>query len=182
MSQFDKKSLSLQYKITNWLRPVNEFLSDMYWAIVNSKIMLFIVTAIIFTIYPFAYMEYKEVNNLINSGKAQKVETIEVIRTLSIEDTIRHIANKEGFDNPDLLIAIAKCESGLSPFAANSQSTAVGWYQYLEGTWIEGVKQLGVDWSLDDRTDLEKSTLMTIHWINEGHIDKWITSSNCWSK
>ena len=175
----NKKTLALQYKVKNWTRPVSDFIADMYWMIVNSKLVLFIVTAIIFTSYPFAYLQYGEVQKLVDTK--QEVELIEVVRTMSIEDHIKHIAEQEEFYEADLLIRIVKCESRFNPLAKNTTSTATGWYQFLEGTWTEGSNKMGVDWSLDDRTDLEKSTKMAIYWIKQGKLSKWDASRSCWN-
>lgn len=104
------------------------------------------------------------------------------------QDTIRRVAKAAGFQDPELLIAIAECESGsrkahtIRPDVPNTKSTAVGAFQYLKGTWEEGVKKTGNDWSLDDRKDLEKATRMAIWHIHGGFLKKWDASKHCWNK
>lgn len=104
----------------------------------------------------------------------------------SHQDTIRRVAAESSFSDPELLIAIAECESGdrnvhvIRPDVPNTQSTALGAFQYLEGTWEEGVKLTGNDWTLDDRKDLEKSTRMAIWHIHKGYLSKWNESRHCW--
>lgn len=58
--------------------------------------------------------------------------TPEVVTT--IEDRIRAQAIYYGVD-PDRAVAIGQCESGLNPYAANSNSSAKGIYQFTDGTW-----------------------------------------------
>lgn len=58
-----------------------------------------------------------------------------------METMIRWEAATYGI-NPDVAVAIARCESGLDPYAANPNSTAKGIYQFLDGTW-EAIKAQG---------------------------------------
>ncbi len=47
---------------------------------------------------------------------------------------IGQLASKYGVD-PVVALRIAKCESGLDPFAKNQDSSATGIYQWTIGTW-----------------------------------------------
>ncbi len=51
-----------------------------------------------------------------------------------IIDIITEAANKYG-QNPQAMIAVARCESGLNPNAYNARSGASGLFQFLPGTW-----------------------------------------------
>ena len=97
----------------------------------------------------------------------------------TVEEQIRKIATKNNADG-DLLVRIAFCESSLNPKAKNNHSSATGLYQYLDDTWEEGVRLTNNDWTLEDRTDIEKSTRMIIWHINNGQLSKWEASEHCW--
>lgn len=101
-----------------------------------------------------------------------------------VESKIRSIAKRENFKNADLLVRIAKCESGLVPDRRSDVvgSSATGLYQFTKGTWQDGCKYMNVDWSLADRCNAEKSTLMTIYFIKRGELTRWTASSICWNK
>jgi uncharacterized protein YraI len=51
-----------------------------------------------------------------------------------ITDIITEAANKYG-QNPQAMLAVARCESGLNPNAYNARSGASGLFQFLPGTW-----------------------------------------------
>jgi uncharacterized protein YraI len=51
-----------------------------------------------------------------------------------IIDIITEAANKYG-QNPQTMLAVARCESGLNPNAYNARSGASGLFQFLPGTW-----------------------------------------------
>ena len=93
-----------------------------------------------------------------------------------IEEVYDHIVNVTGNKGLDteLYLAIIKCESGLNPKARNSISTATGIAQFTAGTWSDGVKWRGLDWTLNDRLDYKKSLDMMIWFIEEqGEISRW---------
>lgn len=52
-------------------------------------------------------------------------------------------------------------ESGGKVRAANKMSSARGLGQFTKGTWIDTVKKMGVNWSLDDRYDPQKMLAAT---------------------
>jgi len=99
---------------------------------------------------------------------------------MTIEEQIRKIA--KDFKDVDVLVKIATCESSLNPKATNGTSSATGLFQYLKGTWEEAVKIRGLDWTLEDRTNIEKSTDMIMWHIERGNLSKWDESKNCWNK
>jgi len=57
----------------------------------------------------------------------------------------------------DYFSTLAKVESGGNAKASASTSSAVGLYQFTEGTWSDMTKKMGVSYSLADRTDPKKS-------------------------
>ena len=123
----------------------------------------------------------------------EDVQAVEVVQDASPEAIVRATAIKHNFQSPELLVAIAKCETGglvngqivestkINPTATNGSSTALGAFQFLRDTWTEGtVATSNLDWSLYDRTDVEKATRMAIYYIHKGQINRWDASRNCW--
>lgn len=82
---------------------------------------------------------------------------MEVTEELSIEDYIRSEAQKAGVD-PDVAVAIAKCESSLNPNAKHLISSAKGLYQFTAPTW-KWIKADG------DRLDYKASTREFLKWF-----------------
>lgn len=73
-----------------------------------------------------------------------------------IESVIRSIARANRVDE-ELALRIARCESTLNPSARNNTSSALGLYQFLEGTW----EYIG---SPGDRENPEDATLAFVTW------------------
>jgi hypothetical protein len=90
---------------------------------------------------------------------------------LSVEGAIRQIANEEGFEDEDLLVRIAHCESTLNPEATNPTSSATGLFQILD---MHGL-------TVEERMDVETSTRWTIDHIESGKLNAWNASRNCWN-
>ncbi len=104
------------------------------------------------------------------------------LESRSVEQIIEDTAKQHGFKDVELLKRIAKCESSLNPQAKNTESTATGIYQYLAGTWEEACKKTGhTDWTLEDRTDVEKATRVAIWHISRGELSRWNESKVCWN-
>jgi len=59
--------------------------------------------------------------------------------------------------DPRYLEILAQVESSGNPNAEAKTSSAAGLYQFTEGTWKSMVKQLDLDYNLDDRFDPDKS-------------------------
>lgn len=68
---------------------------------------------------------------------------------------------------------IAFCESSFNPNAKNPNSSAVGLYQFLSGTFLEGVKKRNLDWTLDDRYDPKKNIDMAMWMMSRGEYWRW---------
>ena len=100
----------------------------------------------------------------------------------NIEEIIERVCQENGFTEVEKLKRIASCESSNDPKVKNPNpnSSATGLFQFTKGTWQDGCKQLGVDWDLEDRKDVEKSTVMTIHFIGRGEISRWNETRHCW--
>jgi len=92
----------------------------------------------------------------------------------STEDIIREVAAKNDFKDVNLLIAIAKCESGLKyrNINVNSNGTEdVGLYQF-NSIHKFGEKPLDPYWA----------TQKAIDWIRAGKLHAWSASKSCWMK
>lgn len=82
-----------------------------------------------------------------------------------------------------LLHAIVRCESGYRSDAKNPNSTATGYGQWLESSWMGYVNKRGLDWTVDDRLDGEKNLDMTAYVISIGGLRNWTAdprSVDCW--
>lgn len=102
--------------------------------------------------------EYKVSNSV--SEEVREIETLEVVeREVDIEELIRVESVKVGV-NPDTALRIARCESNLNPKAKNSKSSALGLYQFLDGTW----RWIGAESEGLDRRDAFHSLKMFLKW------------------
>ena len=90
------------------------------------------------------------------------------VTELSTEEQIRYIASREQFDNADLLIELAKCESSLNPQAIGDGGDSLGLYQ-INSRWHK--------LSDEERFDIEKSTIWTINQIKKGNLRIWSCSN-----
>jgi len=91
-----------------------------------------------------------------------------------IEDTIRKIAKQEGVD-PDLVVRIARCESGLDPGAVhiNEQgSKDRGLFQWNDKYHPEITDDIAFD--------VEGSTHAFCKAFKEAHLSWWDSSKKCW--
>lgn len=66
---------------------------------------------------------------------------------------------KVGTD-PEYYDTLAAIESSGNPRAEAKTSSASGLFQFTEGTWSEQVKRLGLDYTLEDRFNPEKSRVV----------------------
>ena len=95
---------------------------------------------------------------------------IEVVaHSETLKDIIRRVAAEKQFNNPEILIRIAKCESNLNPKAHNPHSSATGLFQ---------ITSHGL--SVQDREDPEFSVKWAIQHFDSGH--PWDASRHCWQK
>jgi len=97
-------------------------------------------------------------------------------RKAQMRSIITSAAIKHGLD-PNLLIAIAVCESGLRPDAQNRWSSASGLFQFVDSTWKTYAKKYGIAGPKNDPyVQSELAALM----IANGGIGHWNASSYCW--
>lgn len=117
----------------------------------------------------------KEVTPVVKTPKVDYAAQA-VVTSPGKEEIMRIItesANEYGV-NPQTMLRIAKCESGFDTQAKNKVSTATGTFQFLNGTWQDGVKWRGLDWTLEDRKDIYKSSDMAAWFMGvRGEYERW---------
>lgn len=114
----------------------------------------------------------------LNVGQLFETKTIYInlseakeVKTESVEDIIRRVAFEKSFNDVDLLLRIAKCESSFNRYAKNDKSSARGIFQILD------LHNL----SVDDRNNPEFATAWTIDKIRKDGIGAWNSSKSCWN-
>ena len=128
------------------------------------------------------YHEYlsKDVHSSVKAGESDKPsgsgegsEPAVSFEELTVEDKIRTIAEREEFEDADLLIKIASCESGLIPDRRSDvkTSSATGLFQILD------MHQL----SEEERCDVDIATTWAINKIKGGGLNAWNASKHCWN-
>ena len=107
---------------------------------------------------------------------ARKIRHLRAYSEHEVERLIETHARRVGLD-PDLPLAIARCESGLKWNAASRSSTARGVFQYLAGTWnrtkagSSGVSAL----------DADANIRMAVTHIALKGTAPWNASRKCWN-
>lgn len=97
----------------------------------------------------------------------------------TVEDIVRAAAAEFGVD-PDLLVAIAECESGMDPAAVNPTSGALGLGQHLPR--LIGPRLAAVGYPLDaDPLDPVVNARVTAWLLAEQGTAPWRASRGCWS-
>ena len=121
------------------------------------------------------YLDKKDVGEVVSatSQDAPRVEDEVQLHSPDVESRIREIAKRENFKNADLLVRIARCESGLIPNRRSdvAGSSAMGLFQILD---MHGL-------TVDERCNIDTSTLWTINKIKSGGLNAWNASKKCWS-
>jgi len=107
-------------------------------------------------------------NTVIHSSLNSEGE--EPSSPLTTQELITNVAKEEGFEDVDLLLRIAKCESSFNACAKNGVSSATGLYQILD---MHGL-------SVEERCNPEIATRWTINKINKGGLNAWNASKHCW--
>lgn len=96
-------------------------------------------TAVCFSLLSFGMYGIKEQvdrNLTINYESSVMLHSLGALAAdhRSIEDRITEAAIANNME-PQQALLIAKCESGLNPFASNPTSSAKGLYQFTDQTW-----------------------------------------------
>ena len=79
--------------------------------------------------------------------------------------------------SPELLLRIAKCESGLRPNVKNPNSTASGLFQFLTSTFTHYAQAYELPLEKDNP---EVQAELAAKMIRDGGISHWYASRNCW--
>lgn len=102
--------------------------------------------------------------SLVSEARAEKEP--------SVVEIINKVAKDKGFEDVDLLIDIATCESSLNYRAYNINDNGTGDYGLFQFNSIHnfGEKPLDPYWS----------TAKAIDWIRAGKLSAWYSSKKCW--
>ncbi len=90
-------------------------------------------------------------------------------------------------DKQNYVASLALIESGGDPNAKAPVGTAAGMYQFTEGTWTDTTKQMGKNYTLDDRYDPVKATEVATFYTNrqesiiESKIGRQATSTDLYA-
>jgi len=93
---------------------------------------------------------------------------------VDIQATILQYSNQYGV-NSDLMIKIAKCESGFNPGAVNGPYGGI--YQFLSSTWSSNRRAMGLDANPDLRFDAEEAIKTAAYKISRDGAGAWPTCS-----
>lgn len=96
----------------------------------------------------------------------------------TVEDIVRAAAAEFGVD-PDLLVAIAECESGMDPLAQNPSSDASGLLQHRLRFWPARAAAVGVPGG--DVFDAETNARAGAWLLSVQGTAPWWSSERCWS-
>lgn len=106
---------------------------------------------------------------------------------VAVEHVIREAAAEMGAD-PELMVRIARCESGLRPDAKNRSSSASGLYQFLDTTWARQEYRL-VDrgYATEPLTPADvwnpiAAARVAANVVAEGGLSWWNESRHCWGR
>lgn len=105
----------------------------------------------------------------------QNIPIVE-ITAKTLEKFIADYAIEKEVD-PDLILRIAKCESGLNPKAKNPNSTASGVFQFINSTWNHYCK--------GDVFNAKDNVTCAVDLIADGGLSHWRAdprSESCWDK
>lgn len=95
----------------------------------------------------------------------------------SIEDIIISKAITNNID-PELLLRIAKCESGLKVDVQNTRSTASGIFQFINSTFTDYAQ--AYELATDNKNDPHVQAELAAKMIAAGGLSHWDASRSCW--
>lgn len=93
-------------------------------------------------------------------------------------DIVYYAALRHGAD-PDLMLRVAICESGLKPEAKNTASTASGLFQFLDSTFGS---QAAIHGITGEKNDPMVQADLAARMIALGGITHWNASRACWAR
>ena len=125
--------------------------------------ILVCITGIVANFLVEMEIQYKAQKRILEEEKQFYENMINAIFESSIEARIKEIAQREGVDG-ELLVKLAKCESGLNPKAVGDNGHSFGLYQInLKYHNISPICAM----------DVECSTLWTAKMIKAGKLHLW---------
>lgn len=107
-----------------------------------------------------------------NPTTIQAIEPEPFIAPPSIQSQILLAAQHFHVD-ADMLVNVARCESGLRADAVNASSGATGIFQYLDTTWRANALRYWGPWMTDMRRDPMASATLAAWMISQGQLHQW---------
>ena len=108
------------------------------------------------------------------------INTVEpVVIEMTIEEKIRHRFG----DDAEIMLAIAKCESGLRQFdkdgkVITSHTNDSGLFQINNATWDKKAKELGLDY----KNNIDHNIEMAKYILDKQGKNAWKPSQHCWNR
>ncbi len=131
----------------------------------TSKIALLILVGTVLGICVLM-MRLSDMVEYPTNGGFVEIKAVSVRNTpIAVEAQIRQIAQNEGFEWPDYLVRLARCESGLDPNVVGDSGYSRGLFQIHSEYW-PGVSD-------EEAFDIEWSTEWTMDMINAGYQHYW---------
>lgn len=103
---------------------------------------------------PLRFLSLEEVLELTQSPESKPDPDAGIGNHVDTSSTFD--INASGSDN--YFSKIFKSEAGGDRFAHNSNGSAAGPYQFINSTWLGLCKEMGVNYTLNDRYDMSKAT------------------------
>lgn len=107
---------------------------------------------------------------------AERVQDLPVALSVNeVEQQIRKEIKKYDWKRitPEKAIEIVRCESSFRN-VKNKHSSASGFWQFTNGTFSDGCRWRGLDWTLNDRYDIARATNMAHYFIEiRGEVERW---------